>query len=227
LEQGYQPTSTPPRQVSRTAPARQPSRTAPVKDHGRESEEEWWGFLGAAKWKFLAAAIGIVLVCLIHLFHPLLPVLLGRRMLLLPLLVPLFFGAAFGPWVGLAVGLGGLVVGNLFFEDGLRIALFGAVFYPRHPALYFWWIPVLLYSLAGFVPGLTMLGKRKYPSISSVTRAILLALILFAATLGFLLYSVGELRFFPAVGLVMLVNLAIALVLLIVYSVIVRLIDPA
>jgi serine/threonine protein kinase len=223
LERGYQPPPTPARPEPRPEP-----RPTPVQESARESDEEWWGFLGTAKWPILASLLGIVLVCLAHSFHPRFPAPLNRSIPVL-LVVPLFFGAAFGPWVGLAVGLGGLFANTVFFagEDGLRVALFGTIFYPYHTVVYVWWIPILMYGLSGFVPGLTMLGKRKYPSISSVLRATLLSLILFAAAIGFILYHANALRSFPSIGLVLLLNLLIALIFLIVYSVIIRLIDPA
>jgi serine/threonine protein kinase len=225
LEQGYQP-PVPARSEPRPTPTAKPRPipSEPVSD----SAEEWWGWLGAAKWKILAAILGIVLVCVAHNFHPFIPYLLDRRITIL-LVVPLFFGAAFGPWVGLVVGLGGLLTGNLLFngEDGLRLPLFGTLFYPYHRILYSWWIPYVTYALAGFIPGLTMLRKRRYPSLSSVTRAMLLSLLVFAATLAFLLYSINALRAFPGIGLILLANLAIALLLLTTYSVIIRLIDPA
>jgi energy-coupling factor transport system substrate-specific component len=73
--------------------------------------------------------------------------------------IPMFFGVAFGPWVGLLSGLGGNLFGDLMSQQG---------FWP-------WWN--LGNGLMGFLPGLFWLNLgevRQFRSILKVEAILLL-----------------------------------------------------
>ncbi|GCE20726.1 protein kinase domain-containing protein [Dictyobacter kobayashii] len=189
----------------------------------RESMEDWLGPLNAWKWPILATIVGIILFCVLHSF---MPEIYNRNIPVL-LVLPLFFGAAFGPIVGILVGAGGAMVADFMYRgnDSLTTTLFhNANFGPQYHA---WWFPLAFYGVAGLITGLTMLRRRKFPSIGSSIRASLLAVIALAAIVGFILYNAKELRLFPELGLIVLINIAISLIILVVYSIMGRLIDPA
>ena len=189
-----------------------------------ESSEDWWGMLGPWKRPVLATIIGIILAAILFDIRPDVQQF-GVLTIPLVLVVPLFFGGAFGPWVGLCVGFFAAACGSLFYSD---VHIFHATLYPTSIDFFAWWSPYLYFLVAGFAPGLSMLLKiKKYPTISSAIRATILAIIGLAAVLGGTLYSVNirELRRFPHAGIVLLITIAISFVLLIVYSIVGRLID--
>ncbi|GHO84984.1 serine/threonine-protein kinase [Dictyobacter formicarum] len=192
-------------------------------DMPRESLEDWLGPLNAWKWPLLATVVGIILFCFLHSFKP---IIYGRSIPIL-LVLPLFFGAAFGPIVGILVGAGGAMIADFMYRgnDTLTATLFhNANFGPQYHA---WWFPVAFYGITGLLTGLTMLRRRKFPSIGSSIRASLLAVIGLAAVISFILYNAKEWRLFPEIGLIVLINIAISLIILVVYSIMGRLIDPA
>ncbi|GCE13120.1 serine/threonine protein kinase [Tengunoibacter tsumagoiensis] len=190
-----------------------------------ESFEESWGILATWKWPILATIVGIILFCAIHnltIFPlPSFPVPVLNRGITLVVVIPLFFGASFGPWVGLLVGLGGVLCGDLFYPIDNHFHLINTA----HKNID-WWAPLLINGIAGLLTGLTKL-RRKYPSVGSVTRAVLLAAIGLAASLGFVLYQLQELSSYQFLGLVLLCNLIISFAILVVYSIMIRLVDPS
>ncbi|GLV60010.1 hypothetical protein KDH_68330 [Dictyobacter sp. S3.2.2.5] len=220
-QQQYRP------QQSYSAPERD-ERPAPRPSYAdepreRESMAEWLGPLNAWKWPILATVVGIVLFCFLHSFRP---IIYGRSIPIL-LVLPLFFGASFGPIVGILVGAGGAMVADFMYRgnDTLTNTLFHNVnFGPQYHA---WWFPMAFYGIAGLIAGLSMLRRRKFPSIGSSIRACLLAAIAMAAVVGFIIYNARGWRLFPEIGLIVLINIVISLVILIVYSIMGRLIDPA
>ena len=196
----------------RSAPAHQQGTASP---DANESAGESWDILGEWKWHILATIIGIILVVTLHNFR----VTLWEHTTPLVLTIPLFFGAAFGPWVGLLVGvLGWLCSGYVYpGHELLFLVLFRGV--------YMWWIPLLLVGVTGFAAGLSMLRKRKYPTVSSSIRACILTIIALACCIGFMLNQANELRLFPQIAIIALLNIGIGFVSLVVYSIVVRLID--
>jgi len=183
-----------------------------------ESTGESWDILGEWKWHILATIIGIILAIALHDVR----VTLWKRNIPLVLAIPLFFGAAFGPWVGLLVGVVGWLCSEYFSpgHDLLRLIMFRSFY-----GVYTWWFPLLLLGLTGFAAGLSMLKKRKYPTISSSIRACVLTAIGLACCIGFILNQANQLRLFPEMGIVALLNIGIGFVSLVVYSIVVRLID--
>jgi serine/threonine protein kinase len=190
-----------------------------------DSSEHWWDMLGTWKRPVFATIIGIILTAILFDIRPDIYNVQQFGVLTLPavLLVPLFFGGAFGPWVGLCVGFAAALCGSLFYSD---VRIFHETLYPGSLGFFEWWNPYLYFLVAGFAPGLSMLLKiKKYPTISSVIRATILSIIGMAAVLGLTLYNAHELRRFPHAGITLLVTIAISFVLLIVYSIVGRLID--
>ncbi|HWS83545.1 MAG TPA: protein kinase [Ktedonobacteraceae bacterium] len=183
-----------------------------------ESTGDSWGILGEWKWHILATIIGIILAISLHNFR----VTLWNRNTPVVLAIPLFFGAAFGPWVGLLVGVGSWFFGNYFYpgHDLLRIIMFRSFY-----GMYTWWIPPLLLGVTGFAAGLSMLKKRKYPTITSSIRACILTAIGLACCIGFILNQANALGLFLQIGTIALLNIGIGFVSLVVYSLVVRLID--
>lgn len=88
-----------------------------------------------------------------------------------------------------------------------------------------WWFPMAFYGIAGAATGLSMLGYRKFPSIGTSIRSMLLAIIALAIVIGMVLYNTQEFSLFPSIGLIVLENIAISFVILIVYSIVGRLIN--
>ncbi|GCE28265.1 hypothetical protein KDA_37490 [Dictyobacter alpinus] len=195
------------------------SRSAP---EPQESLAEWLGPLNSLKWPIIATVVGIILFCFLHNFRP----IIYYRAIPMVLVLPLFFGAAFGPIVGILVGVGGALVADFMYRgnDSLVNALtHTASFAPLHN----WWFPLAFYGFAGLLTGLSMLRPRKFPSIGSSIRASLLAVIAMAAALGYILYSAKALRLFPELGIIILANIIVSLIILLIYSIMGRLIDPA
>jgi hypothetical protein len=183
-----------------------------------ESTRESWGILGEWKWYILATVVGIILAIPLHNFR----IVLWNRNTPLVLAIPLFFGAAFGPWVGLLAGVVGWLCSDLFYpgHDLLHVVMFRSFY-----GVYTWWMPLLLIGVTGFAAGLSTLKKRKYPTISSSIRACILVAIALACCIGFILNQADELRLFPQAGTIALLNIGIGFVSLVVYSIVVRLID--
>lgn len=194
------------------APTHQQGTASP---EANESAGESWDILGEWKWHILATIIGIILAITLHNFR----VTLWDHTTLLVLAIPLFFGAAFGPWVGLLVGVLGWLCSGYFYpgHELFFLVLFRGV--------YMWWIPLLLVGVTGFAAGLSMLKKRKYPTVSSSIRACILTIIALACCIGFILNQANELRLFPLIGIIVLLNIGIGFVSLVIYSIVVRLID--
>lgn len=195
-----------------------PHQQRTVSPASTESREESWDVLAEWKWHILATIVGIILAVSLHNFR----VALWNRNTPLVLAIPLFFGAAFGPWVGLLVGVVGWLCSDLFYpgHDLLHIMMFRSFY-----GVYTWWMPLLLVGVTGFAAGLSMLKKRKYPTISSSIRACILSAIALACCVGFILNQAHELRLFLQIGTIALLNIGIGFVSLVVYSIVVRLIN--
>lgn len=188
-------------------------RTASPESTGNARES--WDILGEWKWHILATIIGIILTIALHSFR----IVLWNHNTSLTLAIPLFFGAAFGPWVGLLVGVIGWLCSSFLYPS--QKLLFLAMF----RGAYTWWLPLLLVGGIGFVAGLSMLKKRKYPTISSSMRACILTAIALACCISFILNQAHLLRLFPQIGITALLNIGIGFVSLVIYSIVVRLID--
>jgi energy-coupling factor transport system substrate-specific component len=86
--------------------------------------------------------------------------------------IPMFFGLAFGPWVGLITGLVGNVISDLISGYG---------FWP-------WWD--LGNGLMGFVPGLIVGMMTNYRSVSDIIKAEIMVVV--GAAVGMFVASVSE-----------------------------------
>ncbi|GCF11502.1 serine/threonine-protein kinase [Dictyobacter arantiisoli] len=200
------------------------SRAAERHDHQepQESLADWLGPLNGLKWPILATIAGVILFCALNSFRP---DIYGQKIPVV-LVVPLFFGGAFGLLPGLIVGVVGELLSSAFYpgNNTLTATLFhGGAFYNYHT----WWFPLAFYGIAGLATGLSRLRPRKFPSIGSSIRATILAIIVLAIEVGYVLYNTRLLRIFPTVGLDVLANIVICFIALIVYSIVGRLIDPA
>ncbi len=86
--------------------------------------------------------------------------------------IPMFFGVAFGPWVGLLSGLVGNVISDLISGYG---------FWP-------WWD--IGNGLMGFIPGLIWLGIKTFRSGSDIIKAEIMVVV--GAAVGMFVASVSE-----------------------------------
>ena len=86
--------------------------------------------------------------------------------------IPMFFGVAFGPWVGLITGLVGNVISDLISGYG---------FWP-------WWD--LGNGLMGFIPGLIFLSIVDFRSVGDIVKAEVMVVI--GAAVGMFVASVSE-----------------------------------
>ncbi len=178
----------------------------------------------------IATVIGIILFCIANYFHP----LVAGRPMLLTLAVPLIFGAAFGPIVGLLVGLGGVVCLNLIGFSPIFSTYPDYIFLRDHLIslhdVRFRWDPLLVNGLVGFLAGLSMLRKRRYPGIGSAIRGTILGAIGLFGSIGFIFYrQLGPstlIRSLFNIGILGIANIAVALAFLVVYSILGRLLDP-
>ncbi len=123
----------------------------------------------------------------------------GNLIVLLPaIIIPLFFGELFGPWVGLFIGAVGFLIGSYFPGPDLNVAddnvLTGGFF--QGVTLE----DILGAALMGFIAGLTLLSTRgRYNSIRNIIIADVIAAI--AVLLGFSLIGLvrADLNFFITV----------------------------
>ena len=123
----------------------------------------------------------------------------GILIVLLPaVIIPLFFGELFGPWVGLFIGVAGFFIGNYFPGSDLNVAddniLTGGFFQGATLE------EILGVALIGFIAGFTLLSTRgHYNSIRNIIIADVIAAI--AVLLGFSLIGLlaSDLNFFVIV----------------------------
>lgn len=178
----------------------------------------------------ITTIVGIALFCTATLFHP---SLFGRP-ILLTMAIPLIAGVAFGPIVGLLVGLGGAFCLNLvgspyLISPYIDYAFLREHFISLHTTRY-WWDPLLINGLIGFMAGLSMLKKRRFPTIGSTTRGTILGALGMFGSISVILYSQFDLSIFLHslfnIGLLSIANVLVAFALLVIYSIIGRLLDP-
>lgn len=89
--------------------------------------------------------------------------------------IPLFFGVAFGPWVGFLSGLVGNILGDFLSGWG------------------FWWYWDLGNGLMGLIPGLIAIGIVSYKAKDTIIKAEIFVVI--GAAVGMLLPSLLEIPF--------------------------------
>ena len=124
--------------------------------------EVLYSALGAALYMVLMVATNFVHLPTVHYvtFRP-------------AMVVPMFFGLAFGPWVGLLSGLGGNIFGDLMAGYG---------FWP-------WWD--LGYGLMGLLPGLLWLSLGNYRAARDILKAE--GMVVLGSGLGMGMASLSEL----------------------------------
>lgn len=193
--------------------------------------DEGLGILAPLVRPLIATVVGIALFCIVILFHP---SLFGRP-ILFTMAIPLIAGVAFGPIVGLLVGLGGVFCLNLigllpyFIYSYTDYVVLREHFISLHTIRY-WWNPLFINGLIGFMAGLSMLRKRRFPTIGSVTRGTILGTIGLIGSISFILYSQFGfsvfLRSLFNLGILSVPSILVAFALLVVYSIVGRLLDP-
>ncbi len=187
-----------------------------------ESLANWLGLSSIWTWQAIGAITGIVLMCILHNVQP----QLFNHKFPLVLVIPLFFGGAFGPWVGLVVGgIGGLLCSQVFYagHDALHLTLFTGA----SDARYVWWISPLIYVVAALATGLPMLIKlRRYPSIGTSIRSVIMAVVGLCIVCGYVLFRLQEFRHFFTTELIALITILVAAIVLVIYSVVARIVDP-
>jgi serine/threonine protein kinase len=196
----------------------------------QEYADEGLGILAPLMRPTLATIVGIFLFCIANLFHP----LILERPILLVLAVPLIFGAAFGPIVGLLVGLGGVFCLNLITPFPILPPGLDYLFVREHlislHVIRSWWNPLFINGLTGALAGLSMLRKRRFPSIGSATRGTILGALALFGSIGFVFYSQFGLSVLLKsafnIGIVGIANVVLAFALLVTYSILGRLLDP-
>jgi serine/threonine protein kinase len=215
---GYDDEDDYPSSPRRREASRQPAAHEPYESH--ESMASWLGPLSTYKLQIISTFVGIVLFCAFHDFRP---EIYGRHIPVV-LVLPLFFGGAFGLLPGIIVGVVGDMFAGLLYasSDPITTTLFQNHLFSSYHT---WWFPMAFYGIAGLATGLSMLGPRKFPSIGTAIRSIILAIIALAIVIGFVLYSTREFHLFLTISLIVLANIAISLILLIVYSIVGRLIN--
>ena len=135
-----------------------------------QKQLEMWKF-GAQEvlYSAIGAALYMVLEVATYFFHipPVQDVSLRPAVV-----IPMFFGVVFGPWVGLLSGLAGNIFGDLMSGIG---------FWP-------WWD--LGFGLMGFLPGLIWLDLRNYRGVGDILKAE--GMLVLGAGVGMGLASVSE-----------------------------------
>jgi serine/threonine protein kinase len=209
--------SSPPR---RDTPRREAQHDPYQSHQSQESLSSWLGPLSTYKLQIISTFAGIILFCAFHDFQP---EIYGRAIPIV-LVLPLFFGGAFGLLPGIIVGVVGDMFAGLLYSgsDPITTTIFQNNLFSSYHT---WWFPMAFYGIAGAATGLSMLGYRKFPSIGTSIRSMLLAIIALAIVIGMVLYNTQEFSLFPSIGLIVLENIAISFVILIVYSIVGRLIN--
>jgi serine/threonine protein kinase len=192
--------------------------------------DEGLGILAPLMRPTITTIIGIFLFCIASLFHPL---VLGRPLLLV-LAVPLIFGAAFGPIIGLLVGLGGVFCLNLITPSPILPLEIDYLFVREHlfslHVIRSWWNPLFINGLIGALAGLSMLRKRRFPNIGSATRGTILGALALFGSIGFVFYNQFGLNVLLRsafnISIVGIANILLAFALLVIYSILGRLLDP-
>jgi Serine/threonine protein kinase len=231
-KQGYQPShnaeqdrsSLQREQEYRATPSSAKSQREEQLEQSASVESDWFdlGSIGPWKWKVLATILGLVLFSACYA----LKVPIRNQTYFIVLVIPLFFGGAFGPLAGGIVGAGGALLASMFYQnvEPYRL-LFPVGDYYNGLS---WWQPWLFYGLAGVATGLAMLGRRRLPSIGSCIRSALLAIIILGGFVAFIAFSAYPSKYHAPVllssGIVILVNVIIAFAVLVVYSIIAHLI---
>jgi serine/threonine protein kinase len=227
---GYEaprPQAMAPQQSAPAVRSHVPDQTQPAD----EGADEGLGILALLVRPFIATIAGIALFYIAIFFHPF---LIGRP-LLFTMAIPLIFGAAFGPVVGLLVGLGGVFCVNLIGLPELFSSYNADYNFLREHlislhTIHYWWNPLFINGLIGFLAGLSMLRKRRIPSIGSVTRGTVLGAVGLFGGISFILYSQFSRALLLGsvlnIGLLGITNVLVAFALLLVYSIFGRLLDP-
>ncbi|BCL79857.1 serine/threonine protein kinase [Ktedonobacteria bacterium brp13] len=205
----------------------QPVRSTP----SAGAEESWFdlGSMGPWMWKVAATIVGLILFCALYSLR----VPINGQLYFIVLAVPLFFGGAFGAIVGGIVGIGGSFLADMLYQNSGTPPpyhiLFPLLHYPTATAI--WWQPWFFYGLAGVATGLAMIGRRRRPSIGSCIRSALLAIIVLGVFDGMVAFN--EYAYIPkhlvgvfqTAGMMLLVNVIVAFVILLIYSIFANLID--
>ena len=89
--------------------------------------------------------------------------------------IPMFFGVAFGPWVGFLSGFVGNILGDFLSGWG------------------FWWYWDLVNGLMGMIPGLIWLGITSYKAKDAIIKAEVMVVI--GAAVGMIVPSLLEIFF--------------------------------
>jgi serine/threonine protein kinase len=231
-QQSARPEAPQPQAMAPQRPTPEARYNAPPVHSGSSNEgmDEELGILAPLVRPLIATLAGIALFCMAILFHP---SLFGRP-ILFTMAIPLIFGVAFGPIVGLLVGLGGVLGLNLiglphFISPYTDYTFLREHFISLHTARY-WWNPLLINGLIGFMAGLSMLRKRRFPTIGSATRGTILGAITLFGSISVILYSQFSVSVFLRslfnIGLLSSANVLVAFALLVIYSVLGRLLDP-
>ena len=135
-----------------------------------QNKLEMWRFGGQEVWY---SAIGAALYMVLEVATNSLQIPSAYNVSFRPaIVIPMFFGVAFGPWVGLLSGLGGNIFGDLMSGYG---------FWP-------WWN--LGNGLMGFLPGLLWLTMLNYRAGKDILRTEVMLVL--GAALGIGMASLSE-----------------------------------
>jgi serine/threonine protein kinase len=202
----------------------QPHRSTQAEAEQPAPAEDWFGFMGAWKWRGLATLIGIILFGFLYDMH----ITIQGHSYPFSLVIPLFFGGAFGPIAGILVGVIGALLASAFYHTGIP---FATIVGGNHTGL-----TIAFYGLAGLATGLSIIGRRRLPSIGSAIRATFLAVLVVGIMAGYLAYTIyGASRTYTdyflrrlalPLGMSLLGDIIIAFIVLLVYSICARLINP-
>jgi len=119
------------------------------------------------------AAIGAALYAVLSIATNFLQIPAAANVSIRPAVaIPMFFGLAFGPWVGLITGLVGNVISDLISGYG---------FWP-------WWD--LGNGLIGFIPGLIYLQMTDFRSLGDIIKAEIMVVV--GVAVGMFVASVSE-----------------------------------
>jgi energy-coupling factor transport system substrate-specific component len=150
----------------------------------------------------IAAILGVLLYGLLS--HATLIILLSSNtvdVFLPALLIPLLFGAIYGPWVGLVVGGFGFLLGdyvastwlsNLVWDNGYLFAgdFFGSSLVNFRDLVGWNGIPgYMVNALIGMVAGLTAIGPRRFNNLYLLAAIGMIAAIVTIAAIAIAVYS--------------------------------------
>jgi serine/threonine protein kinase len=204
-------------EMNQQAPQRQqqpePERPSMANNSSRESSDDFLDIIGPWKWHVVATIAGLLIIWLLGNFNPIYQHFSLNGLLI----ISIFFGASFGPVVGIIIGIAGFLIHGSSNMGNSSSSY----------TTYALWFPWLISAASGVIPGLAVIFRKKiYPSIGSAIRSCILAALGLGIMYGIYFYQAGGLSSFPIFGMDILADIVVAGIFILIYAIAGRMVDP-